>query len=121
MNLPKWSSANRPKIKLIVCQEPGCGMEFYGHYLRKYCDAHASPTARKILRPKYEDPSVKNFVFQHKFQEPIRTIMVCDLPGCNNSFEIKVMPRQYVYPKYCHDHRNEYKRNLFVKQQKAAA
>ena len=36
--------------------------------------------------------------------------MTCALESCNNQFEVKVYPRQYVYPKYCPMHRNEYKR-----------
>jgi hypothetical protein len=34
----------------------------------------------------------------------------CALEGCHTVFLIKIHPRQYVYPKYCPEHRNEYKR-----------
>jgi hypothetical protein len=37
-------------------------------------------------------------------------VLPCALGGCDNQFEVKVYPRQYVYPKYCPGHRNEYKR-----------
>jgi hypothetical protein len=37
-------------------------------------------------------------------------VLRCDLEECANHFEIKIYPRQYVYPKYCPSHRNEYKR-----------
>lgn len=37
-------------------------------------------------------------------------VLNCALEGCNSQFEVKIYPRQYVYPKYCPEHRNEYKR-----------
>lgn len=37
-------------------------------------------------------------------------VLNCALEGCGCQFEVKIYPRQYVYPKYCPDHRNEYKR-----------
>jgi hypothetical protein len=37
-------------------------------------------------------------------------VLNCDLEGCDNQFEVKIYPRQYVYPKYCPEHRNEYRR-----------
>ena len=35
MQLPKYKKKKR--IKLKVCQEPGCGREFWGHPIAKYC------------------------------------------------------------------------------------
>ena len=37
-------------------------------------------------------------------------VMGCALEGCKQHFEIKIYPRQYIYPKYCPQHRNEYRR-----------
>jgi hypothetical protein len=37
-------------------------------------------------------------------------VMNCALEGCDHQFEVKIYPRQYIYPKYCPEHRNEYKR-----------
>jgi len=36
--------------------------------------------------------------------------MNCALEGCIHQFEVKIYPRQYIYPKYCPEHRNEYRR-----------
>jgi hypothetical protein len=30
--------------------------------------------------------------------------------GCDHQFEVRLYPRQFIYPKYCPEHRNEYKR-----------
>ena len=38
MQLPKYKKKKR--IKLKVCQEPGCGREFWGHPIAKYCELH---------------------------------------------------------------------------------
>ena len=37
-------------------------------------------------------------------------VLNCHLEECDNQFEVKIFPRQYVYPKYCPEHRNEYRR-----------
>ncbi len=37
-------------------------------------------------------------------------VMNCALEGCIHQFEVKIYPRQYIYPKYCPEHRNEYRR-----------
>jgi len=43
-------------------------------------------------------------------------VLSCALEGCDHQFEVKVYPRQYIYPKYCPDHRNEYKRVRHLQQ-----
>ena len=50
----------KKRIKLKVCQEPGCGKEFWGHPIAKYCDDHRDIKQRqkqkkisKILSLKY--------------------------------------------------------------------
>lgn len=43
-------------------------------------------------------------------------VLSCALEACDNQFEVKVYPRQYIYPKYCPDHRNEYKRVRHLQQ-----
>jgi hypothetical protein len=41
--------------------------------------------------------------------------MNCALEQCESQFTIKIFPRQYVYPKFCQDHRNEYKRERHLR------
>ena len=38
MQLPKYKKKKR--IKLKICQGPGCGREFWGHPIAKYCELH---------------------------------------------------------------------------------
>jgi hypothetical protein len=54
--------------------------------------------------------NIKNQTIQHPYTEVTITVMPCHLEGCNNQFEVKLYPRQFVYPKYCGEHRNEFKR-----------
>jgi hypothetical protein len=54
--------------------------------------------------------NIKNQSFRHSFTEVSTMVMDCALDGCENQFEVKIYPRQYIYPKYCPEHRNEYKR-----------
>ena len=43
-------------------------------------------------------------------------VLNCELEGCDHQFEVKIYPRQYIYPKYCPEHRNEYKRIRHLRQ-----
>ena len=36
-------------------------------------------------------------------------------PTCGKDFDVLIMPNVYVYPKYCEDHRNEWKRIIYEK------
>ena len=82
MQLPKYKKKKR--IKLKVCQEPGCGREFWGHPIAKYCELH-------------------------------RDIKKCCLEGCNELFTIRVFPKQYIYPRFCEEHRNDFKRANYLR------
>ena len=64
------------------------------------------------LRPKRksEKPSIKNQIIKENFKTVETFKCTCALEGCNEIFEIKIYPKIYVYPKYCPDHRQEYRR-----------
>jgi hypothetical protein len=54
--------------------------------------------------------NIKNQTFKHTYTEVVTMVMDCALEGCTHQFEVKIYPRQFIYPKYCPEHRNEYKR-----------
>lgn len=116
MQLPQYKK--KTKVKLKVCQEPGCGKEFWGHPITKYCELHRDMRMRKRKRRVYEDVDVKNQVFKHNFNETTQVEFTCHLEGCEKKFIINVLPKQTVYPKYCEEHRNDFKRELFLRQRK---
>ncbi len=108
MQLPK--SRRRQKLREKKCQYPGCDKIFFGIHISKYCPEHRQDRYRIRKRNKPEDVNLKNQTYKHNYTEVQTVVHTCALEGCDNQFEIKIFPRQYVYPKFCPEHRNEYKR-----------
>jgi hypothetical protein len=113
MQLPKYKKKKREKLK--ICQEPGCGKEFIGHPIAKYCPDHRNISNRTRKVKIYESVDVKNFVFSHNFTDVTEIERACSLPGCNRRYILKIYPKQKIYPKFCEEHRNDFKRKLFNK------
>jgi len=114
MQLPK--SRRRQKLREKKCQYPGCDKIFYGIHISKYCEEHRQDCYRIRKRAKPADINRDNVVIPHTYTEVTVTAMHCKLPGCDNQFEVKLYPRQFIYPKYCPEHRNEYKRIRHLQQ-----
>jgi hypothetical protein len=114
MQLPK--SRRRQKLREKKCQYPGCGKIFFGIHISKYCPEHRQDRYRIRKRTKPEDVNIKNQTFKHNYTEVVTMVLNCALEGCDNQFEVKIYPRQYIYPKYCPEHRNEYKRIRHLRQ-----
>jgi len=114
MQLPK--SRRRQKLREKKCLYPGCGKIFFGIHISKYCPEHRQDRYRIRKRTKPEDVNIKNQTFKHSYTEVVTMVMNCSLEGCHNQFEVKIYPRQYIYPKYCPDHRNEYRRIRLLQQ-----
>ena len=117
MQLPKYKKKKR--IKLKVCQEPGCGREFWGHPIAKYCDLHRDIKQRAKHKKEFESVEVKNMVFKHNYTEVLDLDFLCCLEGCDQRYVVKVFPKQFVYPRYCVEHRNDFRRANFMRMQKA--
>lgn len=114
MKMPTYKKQKRVKFK--YCLEPGCGVGFWGHPIAKYCEAHRDIKNR--VKPEKEVVLVEdlNLVLDVSSEEPETRTLVCCLDGCNSPYSIYITPRQTIYPKFCEEHRNEFKRNLFIKQ-----
>jgi hypothetical protein len=110
MQLPK--SRRRQKLREKKCQYPGCGKIFFGIHISKYCPEHRQDRYRIRKRTKPEDVNIKNQTYKHNYTEVVTMVLSCALEACDN----QVYPRQYIYPKYCPDHRNEYKRVRHLQQ-----
>ena len=119
MQLPKYKKKKR--IKLKVCQEPGCGREFWGHPIAKYCELHRDIKNRQKQKKDFDNIETRNMVFRHNFTEVIESKFQCCLVGFSDQFEIKVFPKQYVYPRFCLAHRNDFKRANFIRLQRLKA
>jgi len=98
-----------------------CGTTFYGIGPSKYCDEHRKLKYRKFINRKLaadkkaiEIPTEDaNQIIKHKYQEATIRRCQCAIEGCTEEFDVTLYPRTYVYPKFCPQHRNEHKRNMF--------
>lgn len=108
MQIPK--KAPHPKLVQKKCTIDGCGALFLGGPSSKYCIVHRDPKNRVKEKIVPELVTLKNQVVQHEYTNVETVIQTCALEGCKEMFEVKIFPKQYVYPKYCPEHRNEQKR-----------
>jgi len=95
-----------------ICREKGCGKKYYGHPITKYCEFHRDPKNRKKKDIIKTDITDDNQIFMHDFKESLEIMYKCEFKGCEEQFKIKIIPKIYVYPKYCDNHRSQYKRSL---------
>jgi hypothetical protein len=113
MQLPKYQKKKREKLK--TCQEPGCGAEFIGHPIAKYCELHRNIKDRTPVLRQYDPVDKDNFVFEHGFTQVTEIERICAHEDCGKSYRIQIFPKQKVYPKYCEEHRNNFKRKNYPK------
>lgn len=123
----KIQLSKHSKKRLIhkQCQFPGCTEWFDGIGPSRYCAKHRTPAARlhmsklyatkrKIAQNPVDDV---NQVIVHKFLSIAQRECECALDGCSNRFTIQILPHVSVYPKYCAEHRTEWRRQWFLQQQ----
>ncbi len=114
MQLPK-GGVKYEQLKLKPCQYPGCEEWYMGTGTSKYCTEHRKRKYRKeidkiqnALRKNVASP---NRTYKHCFKSSTTETYNCEC--CGTPFELTIYPNIYVYPKYCPEHRNEFKRKLF--------
>jgi len=112
MLLPRYKNRNR--LIVMVCQE--CHHEYLGHPISKYCPKHREIKNRKPKK-KIKQKEMNRIVKTNAF-DVIERAFKCGLRGCKNIFLIKIYPRQTLYPKFCPEHRTEYRRKYFLEQRK---
>jgi hypothetical protein len=112
VQLPKYKKKKR--IKLKICQY--CGKEFWGHPIAKYCELHRDVKQREKTKKSPEPGDSNNKTYNHDLIEVVEETWICELEGCGKSYVVKVFPKQYVYPRFCEEHRNEFRRRNYVRQ-----
>lgn len=105
------SNKNREVEK--CCKE--CGKKYTGHSITKYCEYHRNPKNRKKNIIPKKDVKDDNQIINHKFKESVQTEFTCKFEGCEEKIQIKLIPKIFIYPKYCEKHRTPYKRELYKK------
>lgn len=114
------------KYKKRKCAFPGCSNKFKGNQLKKYCNdpecilkrqAQYYKTRKDKLKEKLNNKHQNNLILNNiKLKGKTLTIH-CAAKGingrCRNKFYINYTQNQKIYPRYCSEHRNEYKRYRF--------
>lgn len=62
----------------------------------------------------------ENQIVTHNYQTPQKQKHTCALEGCQVEFELTLLPNQWVYPKYCQQHRSAFRRQHFLEQHTSA-
>ncbi len=91
------------------------GKVFMGTGFSKWCHEHRKKCYRKEINASKEKPKVEitNKEIIYNIENPEYVNFICEL--CNTSFLIKVYPGKGIYPKFCEDHRSEYRRLFYRK------
>ena len=96
-----------------------CKTIFFGTGKSKFCKLHRQPKFRKIIdkdkiiaKKKAILENTANFIVNHKNTESVDVTRNCDC--CGKPYEFTLYPSTFVYPKYCEEHRNEWKRNFYL-------
>ncbi len=69
----------------------------------------------KPSSPLLERVTLHNQILVHNFKQAVERGCECQLIGCTQSFAITLVPNQVLYPKYCDDHRTEFRRKEFLR------
>ena len=112
VQLPKYKKKKR--IKLKICQY--CGKEFWGHPIAKYCELHRDVKQREKTKKSPEPGDSNNKTHLHDFIEVVEEKWICELEGCGKTYVVKIFPKQFVYPRFCEMHRNEFRRRNWARQ-----
>lgn len=116
VNIPRYKKNEKMKEKR--CAFPNCEELFIGTGKAKYCHEHRKRKYRKIIdknKAKKNNLSLQNvnLTIKHTYSSPTTYRVKCAC--CDKEFDIVLYPNVYVYPKFCSEHRNEFKRNFYMK------
>ena len=109
---PTIYRSHKLKLKAKICEEHGCGKEFFGLPRAKYCDIHRDPEMRHKNRIRYTYEGRR--IIKTNFHNIEWADLTCAVPGCCNTFRVLLRKGQENYPDFCEIHRNEYKRKRFL-------
>lgn len=104
----------RKKQVVKICRYPKCGIEYVGHPITKFCEFHRDikNRAKKVVIQKRKK---ENRIIKYNYKNLKIKTFRCGLRGCKNEYKIELIPNQFIYPKYCSEHTNKFKRELFLK------
>jgi len=103
----------KQRLKEKKCAFPGCGVTFIGRGKAKYCEEHRKAKYRKELYKKNDNDGEAITTIEHDVDYATKITRVCGLEGCEEEYDITLLPKLNEYPNFCPKHRNQYQRNLF--------
>lgn len=122
--------ANKKKLSWKPCEFFGCTNTFYGSQFQHYCIDERCKLARQdnwVDGKKYIDPDVKNIIlskslFNKKIKSGSAIKIKCrakngDNHRCSKTFIIVYDKNKEIYPMFCPEHRNAFKRKRFLLKQ----
>lgn len=121
IEIPKLNKKMMRKMRSHkrTCRHEGCNKVFIGRCNRQFCDEHGTQywvnRRRKRKRRIKTDPSIDNLVIKEKVKIRYVSELKCHLKGCNKHYKITVIPNQKIYRKFCDEHINPYKRELYLR------
>jgi len=114
MNLSGGRRSIPKRLKLKTCAFKGCDVEFMARGKGKYCPEHQKPQYRKELYKLNDNEGDGIIYIEHSETYAKTVVRQCSLEGCECDYEITLIPRMSEYPSYCPEHRNEFKRRMFL-------
>jgi hypothetical protein len=123
MDIPKKKKKERliEKHCMFVNEENvRCKTIFFGTGKSKFCKLHRQPKYRKIIdrdkiiaKKKAIIENTANIVINHKYTDAVEITRNCNC--CGIPYEIILYPSTYIYSRFCPNHRNFWKRILYIK------
>lgn len=120
--MARMTTYKPPMKKEKQCKFPGCENKFMGIGAAKYCEEHRKPMYRKIINmirakdnhrelTEIEKGEKSNQIIKHDNTISTKETRVCP---CGKEFEIDIYPGIDIYPKFCEEHRNPYRREKLL-------
>jgi len=106
--MQRFKKNKEVKLKKKNCVR--CGNEYLGHCVSKYCDI-CKTLKREAKQSKVRETN--NIEIKHSHASIVEKVLTCKLEGCEKKYTIEIFPNQFIYPAFCPEHRNPYKRRLF--------
>ena len=91
------------------------GKDIFNQSFKDYRERHRDIKQRQKQKKDVENIESKNIIFRHNYTESMDLSFKCSLEGCDEKFTIRIFPKQYVYPRFCMEHRNDFKRENFIR------
>jgi hypothetical protein len=108
VNLYRTPVYQKKEKRPINCTHPGCESVFEGYPHTKFCEYHKDIKTREVKKVEKESCI---FIFEQATFEKQKIEKDCDC--CGKSFVIELYPNIKEYPRFCEDHRSEYKRYFY--------